>query len=456
MNRLLIRIFLPALILCWTSWAVRGQPSWVAAGNPLLTLQMRDIYTDTVTDAIYFCGQMSFDGDFNFTEQGIPYYSNGQWDTIGPLIAQSMCLIRWGDTLVLGGSIVFIDSVPYQNCAGLANGEWIQFGNFSSTPAEFRIIGGTLYAIGPFDQVDGQVCNGIAKRVGGHWVPVGNQATLPQNYVSDLVIYNGHLVLAGTMSYTDPPSRCLAILNDSIWEPLGPGILGGFGAGRSLAVYQGDLYVGGAIHIYDGNAGHGIMRWDGSQFHPVGSGLQGNENDYSDHCGVTKMVVRDGLLYCAGQFHYAGNIPAKGMATWDGTEWCGFGGDLELPVESFDFYHDTLFVGPNDDADGMDVESAAKYVGTYPDTCTQNTTAAPDRPAHAQPFQVSVRSAGDLYVSGIGVPCGYSIHSADGRVVHQGRLNGAGGGTVHVSLPPMAAGPYVFRCPFGAAAFFRH
>ena len=78
-----------------------------------------------------------------------------------------------------------------------------------------------------------------------------------------------------------------------------------------------------------------------------------------------------------------------GMATWDGTNWCGLGGVLEMPVQSFDFYHDTLYVGPLSHAEGLEVNCAAKYVGNYPDTCSAFSTTVSEL-ASAPEFSLAV------------------------------------------------------------------
>lgn len=399
-----------------------AQPSWVPAGVPFLTTEMRNIYTDTVADAIYFCGASSIDGDFNFEDEGISVYSNGDWDTLGVFSNMPECIVRWGDTLVVGGGFPHINGLPMPYCAGWVAGQWVPFGDFQEVgPYKFRIIDGDLYAIGAFVHVDGHLCNGLAKRVGGEWENVGSMAGVMQNYLSDLTKYDGHLIMAGAVGFNWTSARGVAILNDTTWEPLGPGIVGTWGQGRALAVYQGDLYVGGAIDINDGNAGHGIMRWDGNQFHPVGDGFQGMYNDFSMPTGAVAMQVRNGLLYCSGQFRYAGHVPAMGVATWDGTNWCGFGGDLGLVVGSFDFYHDTLFVGPFHEAEGVDVNCAAKYIGSYPDTCSQTTTAIAQSLIGVGKELLLVVSPDHLQVDlpGGAEPVSISLHDAQGRLVDQ-------------------------------------
>lgn len=135
--------------------------------------------------------------------------------------------------------------------------------------------------------------------------------------------WNGTLYTTGVISYSAQGPNHIAYLSNGEWFPLGPGILSGFGAGRSLAVYNDELYVSGSIPINAGNAGHGIMRWDGQQFHPVGTGLQGIDGTYTYLVGAVEMEVHDDKLWACGTFSYAGNVPCPGIAYWMATAGAG-------------------------------------------------------------------------------------------------------------------------------------
>ena len=61
------RTAVSALILSAPTWAI-GQTYWIAAEAPFYVVQVYDIYTDTIGDALYVCGESSIDGDNNFAE----------------------------------------------------------------------------------------------------------------------------------------------------------------------------------------------------------------------------------------------------------------------------------------------------------------------------------------------------------------------------------------------------
>lgn len=72
-----------------------------------------------------------------------------------------------------------------------------------------------------------------------------------------------------------------------------------------------------------------IGRWDGSQWHPLGTGLTGagqalTEFDH-DHDEATPR-----RLVVGGQFPTAGGLAVNSIASWDGDSWSGFGEGLRL------------------------------------------------------------------------------------------------------------------------------
>lgn len=438
------------------------QTTWVAGGVPFLTTQVFGIYTDTIGNAIYFCGASSIDGDNNFNDQGISVYSDGQWDTIGVFTGTPLCAIRWQDTLLVGGSFLRINEDSIPACAAFANGTWSQYGDFpnSGGPAAFRIINGELFAIGAFQYVDGHLCKGLAKRVGDAWLPVGDMSEFSNvdPIVSDLVAYQGDLVIAGAgLNIPGSPGHGVAIYDGDHWAILGSGIEGNFGVGLCLAVYHDELYVGGGIHVAEGNAGEGIVKWTGSTFAPVGTGLQNANNQWALNVGASEFKVHNDLLYMTGQIWHAGNVPAYGIATWDGYQYCGLGGAPAMPTDQFDFYHDTLYVGTFHTADGAPVNCVAKYVGSYPDTCSAINTSLAD----LQPIldQLRIRYLDGTHIAISGPMHGVQrllIHDASGRLVRSGTVDLGPAGSGPISIEELLPGLYLIECLGQYARFTKH
>ena len=258
----------------------------------------------------------------------------------------------------------------------------------------------------------------------------------------DITKHEGRLVVCGSFFINGATS--IAYLEGGQWNILGSGILGGLSSIHAMAVYQGDLYVGGQISMSGGNAGRDIMRWDGNQFQPVGGGLQRNLGDNSGFSDVRGMEEHNGVLYVGGGFRYAGGVPAYGVAGWDGTQWCGVPGNLSdgpghlgVGQGGMAFYQDTLFVACGYLADGDSVHLAAKFVGTsYSDTCSGPVSV----PLIEDPIRTLVRhdaSAQELVVSAT-AHCDVTIVDAVGHVL--GRRKGL---TVRFSTVGWSTGVYV-------------
>lgn len=414
------------------SWSF-GQ--WQPANVPFRMFGVHSINADTADDALYFSGNASLNNDFDTSDGAIPIYRNGQWDTLSVIGGDPYSIVRYGDTLVVAGNFWPSPDVPFLGIAGLVNGTWIPYGTLDENSVyRLKVINGDLYAIGAFTQMDGQPCQGVAKRQSGQWVPVGsftNVASSP--YIQDLVQWNGTLYATGVISFSGPaPNHVAYLAPNGEWLPLGPGIRGGFGAGRALAVYNDELYVSGSIPIAAGNAGHGIMRWDGQQFHPVGTGFQGLDGLYTYLVGAIELEVYDNKLWACGTFSYAGNVPCPGIAYWDGQRWCGLPLGIQPEVNTIEFFHDTLFASCNN----WDINCAMRFTGSaYSDSCSASVGVA-ERAARA-PLRAYRTANGAVEVSGVPPgPQRYAVLDPAGRAVQTGQASAHPDGWLRFSLPP--------------------
>src|SRR5688500_9324969 len=132
--------------------------------------------------------------------------------------------------------------------AGQALGEW--------SVNAVHVTGDTMYVAGVFDEVGGVRAVNIAmydKRT-GVWSSLGTDSSSGPN---------GHLT--------------------------------------TLAMHDGDLYVGGTFTAIAGIPAHSVARWDGSQWHAVGNGFMGTAH-------VQSLVVYRDSLYVAGGFTKGASI----------------------------------------------------------------------------------------------------------------------------------------------------
>ncbi|MEM1094202.1 MAG: hypothetical protein AAGJ10_06325 [Bacteroidota bacterium] len=157
----------------------------------------------------------------------------------------------------------------------------------------------------------------------------------------------------------------------------------------AITISGSDVYVGGLFTDAGGNANADrIARWDGSQWHPLGSGL----ND-----AVHDIALNGSDVYVGGRFTDAGgNANADRIARWDGSQWHPLGSGLndrayDIAVSGSDVYVGGSFVnaGGNDDAD---------YIARWDGSAWHSVSTA----SGVAPFVYALAtSASDVWVGGL-------------------------------------------------------
>lgn len=170
---------------------------------------------------------------------------------------------------------------------------WLDtFGNYDDSPASqvtaFAFSpGGNLYIGGAFTDAGGVTVNGTAMWDGAAWHALGggfgvNFGVLPSVSkiiaVSDTEVYYAGFFATLTNA---PSNNCAA---------------------ETVYVYH--------IALWDGTCWHGLG--------PDADHLGVRVPAYSD---IGDMEFFEGKLWVTGLFHYAGNVEAHGIATWNGIEW---------------------------------------------------------------------------------------------------------------------------------------
>ncbi len=340
-------------------------------------------------------------------------------------------------------------------CAYFDGTAWYAYGQFDGGSVKtLRVLDDTLYAVGSFEIVDGQPADGIAKRVGGHWEPVGDFGNVPDPYLFDVIKYHGDLICCGNMDIVGQNYRDVYIYQNGEWGPLGGGLFGGFSGGWEMTIYNDELILGGGFYLSAGNAGQCIMRWNGEIWQPLGAGTTDNTDSYSSAPNIHALCVHDGKLFVGGGFSYAGHVPAKGIAVWDGNTWCGLGSDLGL-VHDIVFFHDTLYaMCGNNWIDGQYNSGGVKYLHTtYGDTCSLPTSVAP---TPTTPHTASVvYSDGAWQVQSLpDGPADFTLLDATGRVLAAGTLRSSGARSQALPFKASAPGVHVLLLRDGTALRF--
>ncbi|MBP8823414.1 MAG: hypothetical protein KBH07_07205 [Flavobacteriales bacterium] len=352
-------------------------------------------------------------------------YNGLAWDTLGLFGHYVRTAVVYHDTLFVGGVFDYVRNSTASNIAYYANGAWHPYGTFTNQVdhglvQRLRVVDDTLYAVGQFEYADGQFCQGLAKRVGAHWEPVQgwpDLALYADPWLMDIIRYQGKLVVSGNFISQDLTLKDMLQYNGTAWVPVCNGcLMGGQDGVATMVEYQEYLYVGGIFFYATGNAGQGIMRWNGQQWsslRPPGEGLQ-NIN-YSDQYSpdIGDLKVSDGLLYIGGIFKFVDHQPTPaGICTWDGWAYCLFEGEpFSDSFGPFDFYQGSLYgatLGTSQNMKGL-----VRYTG---ELCTFS--GVEDEIATAQVLRTVWSASGELTLLGLSDgPHTVKVYDAHGRVV---------------------------------------
>jgi hypothetical protein len=140
----------------------------------------------------------------------------------------------------------------------------------------------------------------VAAFDGTTWAALG-QPPLPK--VTALTTWNGLLVAAGGTGNT----HSVATWNGASWVTLGTTN----GRNNTMAVFNGELFVGGLFSSVNGVLARSIARWNGAMWSEPGGGIVGE---------VRAMVVF-GSRYVGGSNASAGPIGVSHLAIWNGSAW---------------------------------------------------------------------------------------------------------------------------------------
>jgi hypothetical protein len=148
---------------------------------------------------------------------------------------------------------------------------------------------------------------------------------------------------AGNGSYAPAPEvtqsinvSAIPIAADDAWHPLGSGV--GFNNTANWGAYGNgpDVYLSGSFTQVDGVAANAIVHWNGVQWSPLGSGLNGGGDD---------ITMLGGTLFEIGKFTTAGGTPAVNVASWNGSAWSALGSGLPDYPYAATIYNGQLCVG---------------------------------------------------------------------------------------------------------------
>ena len=221
-------------------------------------------------------------------------------------------------------------------------------------------------------------CHGLGKWTGGSWEISGG---FTQGTVSALLSLDLLLIAGGEFPSNNPGGRLVSAWDGRSWWPLDNGLSGTL---VSLASYHGELIAAGPLGIGSAPSYGQVMRRGDGSWQPVGghlpytvrvvsgyaNGWIATADGYYDYYSsrvvnrgiyrstgqewalmgsapnnpVQTLAIFHGSLIAGGAFSRFGDIQARGLARWNGTDWEPFAGGVDGTVYALRPAGDSLWV----------------------------------------------------------------------------------------------------------------
>ena len=191
---------------------------------------------------------------------------------------------------------------------------------------------GHLYVAGAFTVCGDVLSHGVAKWDGNQWISISPPDTDSYDVRAMAFDAQGHLIVGGRFRrFGGKDTLRIARWDGQEWHAMGDG-LGFDGTFSSQLVSaialspSGELYAAGKFDSSGATTINNIARWDGSEWHPLDTGLEDSGIQVND-----MVFDGDGNLYVTGHFGWAGGIPVDHVAKWNGSNWSAMGNGLSGP-----------------------------------------------------------------------------------------------------------------------------
>lgn len=155
--------------------------------------------------------------------------------------------------------------------------------------------------------------------------------------INDLIIYNGELICAGRFTSSNGTVlNNIAKWNGSEWIPLGTGVNGTV---YDLVVLEDQLIVAGKFSEADGNVDCSkVAIWNGSNWEPMETGLIGGFN------GVRRLFVYGSQLFVGGDFTGSSSVTSANIIKWKNGNWIALPNTISTPIGEIGMYGDHLYI----------------------------------------------------------------------------------------------------------------
>lgn len=177
----------------------------------------------------------------------------------------------------------------------------------------------------------------LARWTNGDWQAIPGAMPCPNT----IAAIGNDLIAAGYYSGWSPEGALNGVgrWDGTNWHPMGSGVSGW---PQVIAEFQGHVYMGGHFTLNATGLATTLAYFDGAEWQAVPgapSAAQYNE------VGVKALVPDGNLLFVGGNFTGPDGLSSQGVAAWDGAAWHDVGGGVAGDVAALQLYRGDLYAG---------------------------------------------------------------------------------------------------------------
>src|SRR5262245_30991722 len=245
-------------------------------------------------------GELVAGGSFSVVSSGgtarqIAHWNGTEWQPFGSGMNDVvMTVTTYNNQLIAGGIFDTAGGVPVARLARWNGAAWSSVGGGGGrTVTALQVYNGDLILGGTESRAAGDPATHILRWNGLTWNTLG---TGTNSVVTALAEFQGYLYAGGGFTSVRGVDDARGLVRRSStgtvtpWEPVGGGFGGAYPTVSQMIVYDGGLIVVGSFTDAGGIPVNGIARWDGTTWHSFATE------------GGGAMIVYNGELYTTGSF----------------------------------------------------------------------------------------------------------------------------------------------------------
>jgi len=267
-----------------------------------------------------------FDVAGDTVAHNVAVLAGDQWCPFGDgLNATVWALAAHGSTVWAGGEFTMAGDVAAAHVAEWSGGAWSAMGDgLNGVVGALVPWQGGVVAGGEFTATGATPLSHIGFWDGTAWQPIGSGIN---NTVLSLTVHNGQLVAGGSFSQAGGlPAARIARWDGAAWHALGSGASGRVNALHSRGS---DLFAAGSFSTIGGVSSVCIGRWDGTAWNSMAGGLTTNQLYWGPV--VYALTEHAGQIVAVGAFSTGSGRALHSVGGWDGSEWHPFGSGAATP-----------------------------------------------------------------------------------------------------------------------------